>query len=81
MSDETSAPSTLASWNVRIIFGSIVLAFCMYVILYVVLKGAPGNSLHDSALSWAFMLIAAILGGFGVGTFAAPLLSALTVKK
>lgn len=77
MSEDVGAPSALAGWNVRIIFGSIVLAFCMGLIAYVVLKGTPGNSLHDSAQSWAFLLIFAILGGFGVGTLAEPLLNAL----
>lgn len=77
MSEDAAAPSAAAGWNVRVIFGSVVLALCIALIAYLVAKGSPTNSLHESALSWGFILIAAILGGFGVGTLAAPLLSAL----
>lgn len=80
MSDDTGAPSATAGWNVRVIFGSGIIAFCMAVIAFVVLKGTPGNSLHDSALAWSFALILAVMGGFGVGTLAAPLLSVLSKK-
>lgn len=75
MSDE--APSAVASWNVRVIFGSIVLAFCLATVSWVTVFGSPTNSLHQSAQSWSFGIIIAILAGFGVGTFAAPLVAAL----
>ena len=74
------APSTLAGWNVRIIFGSIVLGFRMSIIGYLVLKGSPTNSLHDSALAWSFGVVIAILAGFGVGTVAERMLTALSKK-
>lgn len=77
---EEDAPSARSAWNVRIIFGSAALAFCLAVISFIVVKGTPGNSLHDSALSWSFMLVIAILAGFGVGTVAEPIL-ALFKKK
>lgn len=80
MADDIGAPSTLAGWNVRIIFGSIVLGFCMSIIAYLVLKGSPTNSLHESALTGAFFLIAAILAGFGVGTVAERVLALLNKK-
>jgi len=74
MSDE--APSTLAAWNARIIFGAVALAFCMAIIAFTVIKGASGNTLHESAQSWSFALIGAILLGFGVGAVAEPLVKA-----
>jgi hypothetical protein len=70
------APSAIAAWNVRIIFGSVMLAFCMCIIAMVLWRGTSGNSLHESALSWSFALIAAILFGFGVGSVLEPLVSA-----
>jgi hypothetical protein len=74
------APSALAAWNVRLTFGSIMLAFCMGIIVMVLWKGDGNNSLHNSALSWSFALIAAILLGFGVGAVLEPLVSAFTKK-
>lgn len=71
------APSALAAWNVRIIFGSIMLAFCMGIIVLVLWKGDGNNSLHGSALQWSFALIGAILLGFGVGSMLEPLLNAI----
>lgn len=75
------APSQLAAWNVRIIFGSITLGFCWGIILIILWKGTPGNALHDSALSWCFALIGAVLLGFGVGGVLEPLLTAMKRYK
>lgn len=83
MTDEANngAPSALASWNVRIIFGSIVLGFCMALIAYTMLLGKSDNSLHQSALSWSFALILAILFGFGVGANIDSVMALATGKK
>jgi hypothetical protein len=70
------APDALAAWNVRIIFGSITLGFCWFIILALLWRGTSGNSLHSDALSWSFALIAATLLGFGVGGVIEPLLKA-----
>lgn len=42
-------------------------AFSMAMAVYIVMKGSPTNSLHESALSWSFMMIMAILIGLGFG--------------
>ena len=78
---EFGAPGSRAAWNVRLIFGTTTLILCWGVILTIVWKGTPGNSLHDSALTWSFALIAAVLLGFGVGSVIEPLLTATTGKK
>ncbi len=43
------------------------LTFCSSIIIYVVVSGDPANSLHQSALSWAFTLCGATIGGYIFG--------------
>lgn len=43
------------------------LLFCSAIILLIVLKGTPGNSLHDSALSWAFATYTATVFAYVFG--------------
>jgi hypothetical protein len=74
------APSALAAWNVRLIFGSIMLAFCMVIIVLVLWKGDGNNSLHKDALSWSYALIGCILLGFGVGAVLEPLVTAFNKR-
>lgn len=44
------------------------LVFNASVILYVILAGEPANSLHVSALAWAWGSGLAILAGLGIGS-------------
>ena len=44
------------------------IVFCAIVIGYVVALGDPANSLHQSALSWAFTLAGATLGSYIFGS-------------
>jgi hypothetical protein len=46
----------------------IVLAFNAMLITYLVAKGDGNNSLHTSALAWAFFFSGGILVGFGLGS-------------
>jgi hypothetical protein len=77
---EFGAPGSRAAWNVRIVFGSITLALCWAIIGLVLWSGDGGNTLHASALSWCFALIAAVLLGFGVGAVLEPLVTAVMKK-
>jgi hypothetical protein len=40
---------------------------CGLIIFYTVIHGDPGNTLHQSALSWAFTLAGATIGGYIFG--------------
>lgn len=61
------APSVLAAWNARIIFGSIAMAFAMAIVILTTWKGDHTNTLHTSAQGWGFAIIGVIIVGFGVG--------------
>lgn len=69
MSDiaNNGAPSILAAWNARIIFGSVAMVFAVAIVILTTWKGDPANSLHTSAQGWGFAIIGVILVGFGVG--------------
>lgn len=45
--------------------GSVI--FCIFVIVWLIFHGHAGNTLHESALSWAFTLMGAVLAGVGFG--------------
>lgn len=67
-----TAPSTEAleppaNKTIRATLGVVTLLLAAALIAYLVSKGTPGNSLHDSALAWSFTLIALVLVGFGFG--------------
>lgn len=51
----------------RLVIGVVSLALCFFLIGFLVINGNPDNSLHQSALAWAFTGSFAILGGFGFG--------------
>jgi hypothetical protein len=38
------------------------------IIVFCLLKGEPTNSLHSSAMSWAFFVDLTILAGLGIGS-------------
>lgn len=61
--DETPAPSrsTRKALVAGVLFG------CAVLIGFVVGWGEPTNTLHTSALSWAFSLSGAMLGGYLFG--------------
>jgi cytochrome bd-type quinol oxidase subunit 2 len=68
------------SKKVRIVFASIALAFCFVLIGYIVLKGSPTNSLHESALAWAFVVTGGTLAGIGFGAIASLLPTLVKTK-
>jgi len=43
------------------------LLFCWALIAYITVKGDPANSLHTSAMSWAFFSWLAVFGGYVFG--------------
>lgn len=49
----------------RIWFAGMALAFCGAVIVWLVLYGQSENSLHASALSWAFTVSIGVLAAVG----------------
>lgn len=64
MTDD-SAPAAvpappLPSKDVRLGIVCAVLLFCILVIGFCLLRGDPANSLHQSALAWAWTLIGAV---------------------
>lgn len=73
MADDTTAPGVTEAFSkrVRLNFASLSLAYCFGLISYLVWRGAPGNSLHESALSWAFIVAGGVLGGIGFGAVSA----------
>lgn len=59
-------PETPTSW--RLAFAWVTLAFTGAVVWYLLLYGRGDNSLHASALSWAFLLSGCVLAGVGFGS-------------
>ena len=49
----------------RTVFGAVGLVFAMAVIAFVTWRGSPENSLHSSALSWAWFSFLGVLVAFG----------------
>jgi hypothetical protein len=54
----------------KIAFAVLALAFNAGLVVWLMLYGKPENSLHTSALSWAFTLSAGVLAGVGFGAVA-----------
>lgn len=81
MSDSSNAPTPPHMNNtLNVVLALIVLAFNAILILYCVYYGNPANSLHTSAMAWAFGTSILILAGFGIGSKLPDLVSALTGK-
>lgn len=81
MSDPSTAPAPPHMNNtLNVVLALIVLAFNAAIILYCILAGSPANSLHTSAMAWAFGTSILILAGFGIGSKLPDLVSALTGK-
>ena len=49
----------------RIVYATLLA--CAQLVLYVVVWGDPANTLHASALSWAFTLAGMTIGGYIFG--------------
>jgi hypothetical protein len=54
----------------KLIFAIAALLFCGATAVWLILYGKADNSLHTSALSWAFTLAAGVLAGVGFGAIA-----------
>lgn len=55
-------PSGTRTW-----FAGITVAFCFLIIALITWMGDPTNTLHTSALAWAFSTVIFVLGGFIFG--------------
>lgn len=55
------------SANARKNFVLFALLFCFSIIVFTIGWGNPSNSLHSSALAWAFAMSGAILGTYIFG--------------
>ena len=58
-------PAPAVGANTHKWFGGIITAFGIGVVIYLILWGKGDNSLHTSAMSWAFCLIGVVLASFG----------------
>lgn len=58
------APSNRTRVNIV----TITLIFCFSIIIFAIGWGDPTNSLHSSALAWAFAMTAAVVGAYVFGT-------------
>lgn len=65
MSDLTDDTGQGAKNFRRIITGA-TLMFCFSIIVALIYKGTAGNSLHESAMSWAWFGVVVILAGTGL---------------
>lgn len=54
--------------TLSVVLAMLVLAFHSSIIVGCLLSGDPANSLHTSAMSWAFATDILILAGFGIGS-------------
>lgn len=61
---QLSAPLS-RSWRTGIAVASVIASWIL--IWWVTINGNPSNSLHQSALSWAFALQMGVLAGLGFG--------------
>lgn len=61
----------------RAIITIAVLIFAIAVIVFCVLKGDPANSLHQSAMSWSYMLIIFTMVALGIDSAAISVISML----
>ena len=61
-----SEPTPRENWTLRAVLGSATMAFAMAMVVAVVVKGDPVSPLHKATLDWAWMMMFAVLGGFGL---------------
>jgi hypothetical protein len=68
-------------WRIGVSVG--VLVLCFIAIAYLIGWGSPTNSLHESALAWAFSLVLGILVINGITVMIAPskVITNLTSRK
>jgi hypothetical protein len=64
----------------RAVVAIAVICFCVAVIVWLVLHGQPANSLHQSALSWAWTVLLASMGALGIDAAAEKYLPLLGAK-
>jgi ABC-type antimicrobial peptide transport system permease subunit len=65
--DTIHTTAVLPSITTRKNFVIATILFTWAVIIYVLLQGKPDNSLHTSALAWAFMTNVGVIGAFIFG--------------
>jgi len=68
--DNPSSDGQLINKTGRAVIAVCMLAFSIAIIWWLLLNGRSENSLHDSAMSWAWLLIIIQLVTLGVGGFA-----------
>ena len=65
----------------RNVFSIFTMIFSTCIIIYLIIKGVPENLLHQSALSWSFTLMSAVLAAYGVGSIIKFLPDLLGTKR
>lgn len=73
MSVSDQPPLQPIRWEWRYLAGMLTLAFNGGMIIWLILYGRSENLLHQNALSWAFILSAGVLAGFGLGAVIDPI--------
>lgn len=63
----TSLLQTPAGRRWALIFAGVTEIICWGVVALTTIYGKPGNTLHESAQSWAFAMIGVVLAGLGFG--------------
>ena len=58
----------------RAVIAIAIIAFCIATVWWLLLYGAPTNSLHASALSWSYWVIMVAAAALGLDTSMAKLL-------
>jgi hypothetical protein len=77
---DTPTEETPLGPRTRVTAAAIGGSFAMGMAIYLVLKGSPTNSLHESALSWSYLMMVGILIGLGFGAIK-DLMPSWFVKK
>lgn len=67
--------------NGRAVAAVAVLLFCVGTIAWLLLKGDPANSLHQSALSWSYTIILVAMAALGLNVTAEAVAQLLVGKK
>jgi len=57
----------LLNRTLRALLGLGVMSFCMSIVVGLLYNGSPTNSLHESAMSWAWAIILLMVMAFGLG--------------
>lgn len=66
--EQAVKPQTISmNSSFRIAFAIAFLIFFSFIIVYLIFYGKPDNSLHSSALAWAFLGDMGILAALGFG--------------